>query len=154
KLDYLLALQDLDIELPAYYTDLSGQALSNAQRQEYWDFLGELEQFRQEAEGGDLPSLTFLGDTAGGWRFRQALPDACTTGNIAVEDTRRSLDNEYRLLQTIDPSNPAYLRREQVYRQLLNQLGLNLDQRELLKQNFGEIVGTLYTLNRINLIME
>lgn len=165
RLDFWQRLLELNVALtPAHYIQDDGTIDVMAQRQRFWDLLHELENRREAGRNGQGPELAFLderievpGTVIAGWNLVDSLPEEIEQGQIATEDLLTNLRNEDRLLANIpqneDPYSLYQQRLGQLY-QMLARLGLNVNERTFLAERYGPVFSTLYTLNRIEQVME
>lgn len=145
----------MEVNLPkGYSTDFREE---NAQL-EMWDYLRGLEERRDRGAAGNGPTLSFLAETTSlgepGWGLVTSLPSTYVQNRIAPEDDMALLRNEDRLLDSLDQTTAVYQSRLQNYSALLFKLGLNLNAREFLRERFGSVFTTIYTLNRIDQVMK
>ncbi|CAN5422342.1 hypothetical protein BH09SUM1_BH09SUM1_03630 [soil metagenome] len=153
KLQYWQTLKGLNIVLPDFYATGSTVNPLNQHHTQLWDFLHDLERRRDEGDSGNGPKLTFV-NSPKGWALANSLPKGLIDRNIAVEDEMVNLTAEYDLLQSLGRDTETYQKRQATYTRLLARLGLDLGQREQIKQNMGEFAATIYTLNRIDQVMK
>lgn len=146
---------EMQVNLPkGYSTDFREE---NAQL-EMWDYLRGLEERRDAGAAGDGPTLSFLTETTTlgepGWGLVTSMPAVYVQNQIAPEDDMSSLRNEDRLLDSLDQTTAVYQSRLQNYAALLFKLGLNLNARDFLEERFGAVFSMIYTLNRIDQVMQ
>lgn len=166
QLDYYNSLLDYNFYLPNYYQDISAIDIRD-QRREFWDVLEALQTRRdlgqpestaevpaelQELGVDQWPQLTFLGDR--GWSFATDLPQPLRERGIAIEDVMVEIRNTNRLLNALSQGSDAFNYQNNVYRNLLSQVGLDMNRREQIKRSFGELAASLHTLNRIEVVMD
>ena len=160
QLEFWETVSGMRIAFPSYHMPGDdGEVDVASQRQQFWNILEELRERQQAGENGEGPALSFMGErvqargaTLAGWNIRDGLPEE--SQNIAAEDLLTTLDNEERLLRGIDQDKPVYEERSRYYNNLLAQLGLNVNERDYLVEQFGGTFGTLFTLNRINQVLQ
>lgn len=159
QLMFWRTVSDMRLALDPRY-ELKDGALppESEQRQHLWNYLRELERFRAEGNAGQKPKLLFMDERVPavniGWDMATALPQGLVQANVAPEDVLTRLRNQDKLLQSLDPNMPVFQPQQNQYFAFLNQLGLNLQRRDLLAREFGPAFATIYTLNRIDQVMK
>ncbi len=139
----------LRVGLPSrYIPGPDGVPTTPVQQQAMWDILRELERRRDAGAQGQGPKLTFL--TNVGWALTDTLPQIYGNNQIAPEDDMILLANEAKLLATLNPTTPVYQQRAQGYQFLLARMGLDINQRAFLRDQYGDVAASLFTLNRID----
>ncbi len=173
KLDYWETLRDMRLALPEYFDD-EGVADEQRQQEEIWSILERLEELRDQGEAGQGPRLAFMGERA--WDIRASLPSGVPTGSTLAQRIQelwarsRTLDvlggrleGDGRTQRRTGMQAPTAEERrlqltrqrlETEYRQLLRQVGLDLQAREVFTDRFGSLYSTLHTLNRVRLVNE
>ncbi len=162
ELEFWDSVQSLNVAFPDKYNPLNPETFDRAaQEQDYWDCYRYLQNARLEGQAGQGPAMSFLGgrpsqgnQPPGGWQLVDTLPPALIQAQIAVEDEITRLSNEDRLIKSIGANNPAYPARVEGYRRQLLRLGMDLNERERLAETYGSVVGTIYTINRIDIVMQ
>ncbi len=139
-------MADLRITVPMYY--LPGPANDvDRQRRDFQEFLADLQ---RRATDDKAPKLSFVSN-ATGWDIQGELPPALRQPGV-MEDLLQRLRGADRTLKVLDKTQDLYRQRLAEYEQLLRSMGMDLNKRDAIQANYGDLAGTLYTLNRINLV--
>jgi hypothetical protein len=159
-LDNRLRLWEQKSQLGVFMPDLYSEFLRTgdyntalkAHGEDYWATHDKLVELRKAGEAGTPPKLSFLAPAGATWRFADALPPQLTSAGIQVEDEVSRLQNEDKLLNSLDPTSVAFQNRTNNYNRLLLRLGMDIRLRENIKTSFGEQAATFYTMNKIDLV--
>ncbi len=144
--EYWDLMASLRITVPTYF--LPGPANDvDRQRQDFLDFLADLQ---RRASDDKAPKLSFVSNSTG-WDIQPELPASLRQPGV-MEDLLQRLRGADRTLKVLDKTQDLYKQRLAEYEQLLRSMGMDLNKRDAIKSNYGDLAATLYTLNRINLV--
>lgn len=144
--EYWDLMASLRITVPMYY--LPGPANDvDRQRRDFMEFLADLQ---RRATDDKAPKLSFVSN-ATGWDIQAELPAQLRQQGV-MEDLLQRLRGADRTLKVLDKTQDLYKQRLAEYEALLRSMGMDLNKRDAIRANYGDLAGLLYTLNRINLV--
>jgi len=153
KLRYWETSRQLNFFLPDFYATGDVKIISESHRKNSWDTVRKLLELRREGDAGNGPKLTFLTGPRS-WNFVESLPQEMIQRGIVVEDALTDLRDEDRLLNSLAPGSRQFNERTNTYNRKLAALGLDVRFRDNLRDFLGQQVATLYTLNRIDQVLQ
>lgn len=145
--EYWKFLKDLNLQVERQYAGATRNVAE--QRADLLRVLLELETRRDDGKG---PELRFLGPQ--GWDLRTELPAMFTTQGVNVEDPLARLLDADRVLEVLDQQSDLYKTRLQEYENLLRIMGMDLAQRDAIRETYGELPALIYSLNRVQLVQK
>lgn len=148
---YWTLMRDLNLAIPAEYQ--IGAENTVAVRTFYETFLKDLETRRDDSAGATLLFLTIPRapqPVPRSWELATGLPAALQ--GRSPEDYVSRLKDAFEVLKVLDQNSELYQRKQQEYRSILRDLGLDLERRDQIKARFGDVPALLHTLNRIDLV--
>lgn len=148
---YWTLMRDLKLAIPTEFQ--IGAENTVAVRTFFETFLSDLEKRRDDNEGARLLFLQTPRTPQPlpvSWELATGLPAAIQ--GRSPEDYVSRLKDAFEVLKVLEQSSDLYQRKQQEYRSILRDLGLDLERRDQIKERFGELAALVHTLNRIDIV--
>jgi len=122
-----------------------------------WDHVEEIRRMAQRSGNQDrYPFLRDVRNERGerGWHLRGDFPEPVRQSGVAIEDLLDNIRESVTVLENVSEASPLRRNEELNYRNRLQRIGMNPDERDFLEREFGEAVAFAYVLNRIQLVKD